>query len=227
MKELDMLARWALDSYTHNRDGEDAMLAPLLCVVGGDLDALTTTGEVIIGNEDIPRLAFLIGYLGYPCDAVYLTCTWEALSVESTAAVTPDGVPTMIAGPPPLDEAPSMRTAIMCWAHAVPTRESVLLMRTRHLDDHGGAHWHDVAAQGAAELSAFAPLMDAAHAFDPYPIDSDELLDRREAQAILQEANGATHDTLFYDPGTLMRAAIAFEQKRVRGTRDDKQTGGE
>jgi len=204
---IDLLARWALDSYAYNRDADDSLLEPLLTVVGGDYDALTTVGDVRMAEHAVDQLAFLIGYVGYPCDAVYVTCTWESLSIERPVSEVMIQRDVEIV----LDE--TTRSALLCWAHSIPTSESTLYMLIKHVNDDGTHRWEGITARHAAELETFKPLAVAAHAFDPYPIGSEALESRQEAMRILIEANGATHDSLFYEPGTLLAAARKHNSK--------------
>jgi hypothetical protein len=200
--ELDMLARWAVLNYAANRDSEDALMEPLLTVVGGDYDALTTPGNVIMGESSVDSLAFLIGYIGYPCDAVYLTCTWEAISVERPVE---EVTATLI--PADLEADETTRTALLCWAHSIPTRETVLLILNRHIDDKGEPHWLGVQAPPATGMDIFAPLTEAAHCYDDLPIVDHAAFGRQAAMRVLIDLNGDTHDSLFYEPGTLLEAA--------------------
>jgi hypothetical protein len=202
-QELDALAKWALESYAHNRDSEEAMMLPLLTVVGGDYDTLTAPAVDSPGDSSVEVLAFLIGYVGYPCDAVYLTCTWEAISVEADVpAVTAD-----LITPDELTLDQTARTALVCWAHSIPTSETVLFIMHRHLHDDGSPHWIGREEPGAVDLPLFAPLAEAAHAYDSLPIQADAHEWRQAAMRVIIDLNGNTHDSLFYEPGTLLATA--------------------
>ena len=202
--DLEVLGRWAIRSFAAHRE-EDGR-KPLLAVVGGDYDALSTSGDIHV-YDDVEQLAWLVGYIGYPCDAIYVVCTWEGVSVERDIDHIKVGEPTELDA--------TTRLAVISWAHCIPTRQSLLLTLSRHFDDDGTVNWYGIVDRVAAEMDTFSPLMAAAHTFDQY---APELAGRQRAMQLIIDDNEQTHDTIFYEPGTLLEAAR---------TVSDKQTGVE
>jgi len=95
LQDIDVVARYWAQRYARTlRDDKTA--APLVAIVGHEMDAI---GTADIGKPSmIEELAWLTGYLTYPCDGVYVTAVFDP---------QPD--------------------TVLCWTHLIATNETRVL----------------------------------------------------------------------------------------------------
>jgi hypothetical protein len=179
-----------------------------VAVVGAECDAIATTE--LMGDDDEERVAWLIGYFGYPCDAAYIAASIE---VAGIALSQEEALPLIESGA--VLEHPAMRRAVLTWAHAIPTRETVLLMMVCTYLDDGSVEWEHVEMTGAAGggIDFLDRFEAAAHEYEAYPISDRDHEMRTAAIGLIQGVNGETFDAHMHPAGSLLVAARAWAKR--------------
>ena len=188
LTDLELLAKYWISKYASVIKQEPDMdHPPLIAVVGAAADAMGTAD--MFGDTEYDNMAFLAGYLGYPCDAAYVATVWESpgLVIEH-----PDG---------PVAE---IGRTVLSWAHCIPTRETkVLALVWRD----GWWDPYDLTAQYTGGNSEFTAIEYAAHDFEKFPPHPDDQRHRAVARDMVKRDNGTGFQAEVLQPGSLMARA--------------------
>lgn len=192
LTDLDRLARYWVERYAQAiQDDPDMEQPPVIGIVGAQADAIGTADA--FGTTETENLAFLAGYLGYPCDAAYIAAAWEVTGVELYE---------------PRDIEPTdLRRSVLAWAHCVPTRETKVLILLGHLTDNGRMKWLPVDISESFDHDMFVGIEYAAHDFEKFPPQQDDHVARRVARDLIMRDNGTGYKAQMLDSGLLMSRA--------------------
>jgi hypothetical protein len=164
---------------------------PFVAIVGKERDAVGSAEA--FGSTIIENLAFMTGYLGYPCDAVYVTAVFPVMGQLPHEA----DLPTEF----------QHKLSAVAWSHCVATSETYTLMMIRNINDDGTETWEQVNPGVEADASC-APLVTAAHDFDREKIADLESISRRNARDLVLRSNGFGYNVTFLPAGESLDQAI-------------------
>lgn len=192
LTDLERLARYWVERYaTAIQDDPDMEQPPVIGVIGAQADAIGTADA--FGDTEVENLAFLAGYLGYPCDAAYIAAAWEVTGVELHE---------------PRDIGPAdMRRSVLAWAHCVPTRETKVLILIGHIGDNGRMKWVPVDVSESFEHDLFTGIEYAAHDFEKFPPQEGDHIHRRVARDLVLRDNGTGYQVQLLDQGSIIARA--------------------
>ena len=174
-EQLTRLSRFWMDQYLRQQDRP-----PFVAIVGGERDAIGSAEA--FGTTLVENLAFMTGYLAYPCDAVYVTACMPVIGEHPDAANLPKIV--------------RHNLAVVAWSYCVPTAEAYSLMMIRDIDDDGGERWEQV--DPAPEIiDVFAPFVEALQRADQAGLADLESVYRRSARDLVVRNNGLGYAVTF------------------------------
>jgi len=170
---------------------------PIIAVVGHASDMIASADK--FGDNPIDNLAFMAGFLTYPCDATYITCIQPVYGLPSEDGTVPEEVAEI-----------DMHLAIVAWTHAIPTREFATAMHVRHLLDDGTSTWEHVNLTGQETL--FDPVVAAMHDYDRFePHPNDERLRKFALDTVVRD-NGNGYEVTALPAGTIIAHAEHHEE---------------
>jgi len=139
-------------------------------------------------------LSWALGVAVYPADGVYAAAVFRAEFSHNGAWW------------PPIVEskAPVVREAVVCWAHLLPTGESMLVMFVEN-----AGTWDRVEATNSMNQQWFLDLQKGARASIEDPIDDLEAQSRRKARKQIAESSGGTYHAVISKPGRYLNQARA------------------
>jgi hypothetical protein len=215
--DLTLLAAYWSEKYSDSLDdvpegmSSDQMRRPLCAVVGADADAIGWTDS--FGGTEIENMAWLTGYLGYPCDAIYVIAVIPADIMpysESLGRIPENNEANKV----------MLRPGFVTWAHCIPTNETTVVTFVPCVDDHGITHWMKIVDEGRSadtpdhgggaigpDDPAWQPIRKAAHDFDHSLISPDDHSDRVVARAHIEKQNGQFYDAELLERNAILRAA--------------------
>ncbi len=212
--DLTLLAVYWSEKYSNSLDDvpegltREQMRRPLCAIVGADADAIGWTDA--FGVTEIENMAWLTGYLGYPCDAIYVITVIPAdiMPYSESLGRIPENNEV---------NAVMVRPGFVTWAHCIPTNETSVITFVPCVDDQGVTHWTKI-EQGAESPDhkdgtigpddpAWQPIRQAAHDFDRVLISPDDASDRELARSHIEKHNGQFFDAEILEQNAILRAA--------------------
>ena len=183
ISDLDCLARYWVEKYaaTVRADGNQS---PIIGIVGAQADAIGTADA--FGETDVENMAFLAGYLGFPCDAAYIAAAWEADRLPQDVGVHP-----------------SECRSVLTWTHCIPTRETRVLIMIGNRQPNGRFSWVPVDASDTDD-DMFVPIEYAAHDFEKFPPQDGDHVYRKVARDLVLRDNGTGYQAQLLDSGSIM-----------------------
>jgi hypothetical protein len=193
LSDLECLARYWVERYAKAiQDNPEDEQPPVIGVVGAQADAIGTAD--MFGDTEIENLAFLAGYLGFPCDAAYIAAAWEGTGIELVGDLDDIGVH-------------DMRRSVMAWVHCIPTRETKVLVLLGHVTDNGRMAWLPVDVSESSGHRMFTGIEYAAHDFEKFPPQDGDMRYRKLARDLVQRDNGTGYKAQLLDSGALVARA--------------------
>jgi hypothetical protein len=173
--QLSRLSRFWMEQYLRRQDRP-----PFVAIVGAERDAIGSAEA--FGTTIVENLAFMTGYLAYPCDAVYVTVCMPVVGVH------PDGMA--------LPEVARHQLAVVAWSYSVPTAERHSIMMIRDIDDDGIEHWEQVDPHPEVE-AVFAGIEMACRSRGHSELSDLEAVHRRSARDVIERTNGLGYVVTF------------------------------
>lgn len=204
MSDLITLVNWL--TFTNIDMAEETEVPATLSVVGRQADMIGSAEG--FGDNDVDNMAFLMGYLAYPCDAAYMVACLPVWGVEVLDPANPPDVTRITT------DDPQVVNSFLLWGHCVPTRETHVVMAVRSVLDDGSVQW--VAVDPTNDVTAEWPEFEReAHAYDSYKVIDGEERGRELACDLILQSNGNGYVVTKFDSGQMMAAAKHWEQTNV------------
>lgn len=186
---------WAMkavaDVSKNIRAGTPFMLPAFTAIVGKRKDAVGASEA--FGDDDLEKLEWIIAFLGYPCEAEYVTAVTHVMTAHH-----PDGAPAILT----VDEAtsdPELQHGVMAWTYCLTTETWTAKLLARFVCDHNRETW----VECEPHLGNHPDRLIAAIREFSEPDGLDDARNRMVAADLVVRNNGSGYTVTFMDPGFL------------------------
>lgn len=191
--QLSRLSLFWMEQYLRRQDRP-----PFVAIVGAERDAIGSAEA--FGETMVENLAFMTGYLAYPCDAVYVTVCMPVIGEHPDGSALPEIVRNKL--------------AMVAWSYSIPTAERHTLMMVRDICDDGTERWEQV-DPGPEIDDIFAGVELACRSGGHTDLADVEAIHRRSARDIVERTNGLGYVVTFLGSREILDTA------RTIATMDD------
>lgn len=182
--------RAAADVARNIHAGTPYMMPAFASIVGKQRDAVGTSEA--FGDNDLEKLEWIIGFLGYPCEPEYVTAV-----VHVMTQYDPEGHAANLT----TDEAsssPDLQHGVMAWTYCLATERWAAKLLARFVNDDGSESWLECGPVNLGDTTA--RLIAAIREFDA-PGGLEEARNRTVATDTVARDNGVGYTARFLPPG--------------------------